>query len=465
MARNKDIPRIANPPSGDGHLVTHRYMTATELAERDARQKSYDDMLSRQQAYEDRRTQQHQKDKGPTAGCVFTKSCALPNGVIDYTNPSGFIPTSGISDYGNFTLLGGRDADAEGLTPLKKISGSKLPSSVTNLALGGIAVGAATASCAGLCAAGGTIAGAGATTTAAASSTGALTAGAVSGGLMGIVALLWPSNLADSSLYTEEQLQSLKEGRTRVRLHVEQQADGTLKGYGYNTQKRRDWEMIPVVQFTAQGTQQVADLGDGVTLIWTPSHDPTSVTGIPPLEVAPQAPQIWIYPPTEQADNIIINPIYPPEYQDFILVFPADSGVPPLYVVMNVRKIPGTASGHGEDTPGIWLIGAGSGMGVPIPTQVADALRGRNFKSFDTFRSALWEAVSASSAADQFIPQNVDRMRTGRAPRVRKADRAGGRLSYELHHLEKVSEGGGVYDIDNLRVNTPKNHIDIHRNE
>ena len=86
------------------------------------------------------------------------------------------------------------------------------------------------------------------------------TTGVAVGTLVGVVALLWPSSLGDSSLYTEEQLQTLKEGRTRVRLHVEQQADGTLKGYGYNTQKRRDWEMIPVVQFVAQGSRQVADV-------------------------------------------------------------------------------------------------------------------------------------------------------------------------------------------------------------
>ncbi|WP_206336393.1 S-type pyocin domain-containing protein, partial [Pseudomonas viridiflava] len=121
---------------------------------------------------------------------------------------------------------------------------------------------------------------------------------------------LWPSSLGDSSLYTEDQLQSLKKARTRVRLHVEQQADGTLKGYGYNTQKRTGWEMIPVVQFDEQGAQRVADFGDGVTLIWTPAVNPSSTSGIPPLEAAPQAPQIWIYPPTEQADNIIVSPIY-----------------------------------------------------------------------------------------------------------------------------------------------------------
>ena len=129
------------------------------------------------------------------------------------------------------------------------------------------------------------------------------TTGVAAGLLVGVVALLWPSSLGDSSLYTKEQLQTLKEGRTRVRLHVEQQADGTLKGYGYNTQKRRDWEMIPVVQFVAQGSRQVADLGDGVTLIWTPAADPSNTLGTPALEGAPQAPQIWIYPPTEQADR------------------------------------------------------------------------------------------------------------------------------------------------------------------
>lgn len=384
-------------------------------------------------------------------GCVFAKSCNLPDGIIDHNNSGGYIPTDLIGQYGEFALLGGRETDAQGNIPLKKISGA-LPASLGTLLLGGAATATAGGvSCGGLCTTGAVASG--------------VTSGVAVGALAGVVALLWPSSLGDSSLYTEDQLQSLKEGRTRVRLTVEQQADGTLKGYGYNTQKRRDWEMIPVVQFIAQGSQQVADFGDGVTLIWTPAADPSSTLGIPALEGAPQAPQIWIYPPTEQADNIIVSPIYPDAYKDFILVFPADSGVQPLYIVMNVRKTPGTVTGQGEDIAGIWLIGASSGGGVPIPTDVADALRGREFKSFDTFRAALWKAVSGSTAAEQFVKQSVGRMRTGRAPRVRKADRVGGRLSYELHHLEKVSEGGGVYDVDNLRINTPRNHIDLHRNE
>lgn len=398
-----------------------------------------------------RRNSIKKQDEVAARGCVFAKSCTLPDGTINSISPGGAIPTDPVSQYGEFALLGGRETDAQGNIPLKKISGT-LPASLGTLLLGGVATATASGvSCGGLCAAGAVASGA--------------TTGVAAGALVGVVALLWPSSLGDSSLYTEEQLQSLKEGRTRVRLTVEQQADGTLKGYGYNTQKRRDWEMIPVVQFVAQGSQQVADFGDGVTLIWTPATDPSSTLGTPALEGAPQAPQIWIYPPTEQADNIIVSPIYPDAYKDFILVFPADSDVQPLYIVMNVRKTPGTVTGQGEDVAGIWLIGASSGVGVPIPSDVADALRGREFKSFDTFRAALWKAVSGSTASDQFVKQSVGRMRTGRAPRVRKADRVGGRLSYELHHIAKVSEGGGVYDVDNLRVNTPRNHIDLHRNE
>lgn len=273
-------------------------------------------MLARQQAYEDRFIKRpQQQDPPPPKGCVFAKSCNLPDGVINHVNPTGFVPVEKLADYGKFSLLGGRERDAAGNIPLKKISGSALPAAIGTLVLGGVsAVGTGTSSVGGA---------------------GVVAGGVAAGTLVGMLALLWPSSLGDSSLYTEEQLKSLKEGRIRVRLHVEQQADGTLKGYGYNTQKRSDWEMVPVVQFVVQGTRQVADFGNGITLIWTPAVDPSSSSGIPPLEAAPQTPPIWIYPPTEQADNIIVNPIYPPEYKDFILVFPADSGMQPLYVVVS----------------------------------------------------------------------------------------------------------------------------------
>ncbi|MGY4815712.1 S-type pyocin domain-containing protein [Pseudomonas chlororaphis subsp. piscium] len=416
------------------------------------------------------------EDKPKTAGCTFTKPCKLPDGVINYA--SSAIPTDAIKDYGEFALLGGRETDASGNIKLGKISGN-IPASLGTLALGGRALASAGASCGGLCTAGtaatagaatggGTGAGVGVSTgtTATGAGTTGITAGVVAGALVGVVALLWPSSLGDSSLYTPEQLKALKEGRTRVRLHLEQQADGTLKGYGYNTEKRSDWEMIPVVQFELQDSQQVADFGDGVTLIWTPAADLSSTSGIPPLEAAPQAPQIWIYPPTEQADNIIVSPIYPDEYKDFILVFPADSGIQPLYIVISARHSPGVVTGKGQDVSGIWLAGAVTGLGAPIPTRIADQLRGQKFKSFDDFRAALWTAVANDPELyAQFKPTNQGWLSKGNSPFVPKAERNGKNARYEIHHIEHIQHGGAVYDVDNLSVATPKRHVEIHRED
>lgn len=212
--------------------------------------------------------------KPNAVGCVFAKSCDLPDGVIDHKKPAGFIPVEKVANYGEWAILGGRDTDADGNIPLKKIGGSALPTALGTLLLGGAAA-TASASCGGICTTGAAVAtGTAATGAGAAGGTGVLTTGFAVGTLGGLAMLLWSSSLGDSSLYTEEQLQSLKQARTRVRLHIEQQADGTLKGYGYNTQKHGEWEMIPVVQFVVQDSKQVADFGNGVTLIWTPAVEP-----------------------------------------------------------------------------------------------------------------------------------------------------------------------------------------------
>ena len=308
MAGNKDIPRVKNPPSGDGHHVTHRFMTASELAERDTRQNAYDAMLARQDAFELSREIAPKRDESVRAGCVFAKSCKLPDAIIDYSNPSGMVPTDCLKDYGEIAWLGAREADDAGRLNLETISGSTLSLGIGRLALSAPTLAAPVAA----------IGAAGATA------------------LATVVALFWTPSLGDSALYTEDQLRALKQARTRVRLQVEQQADGRLKGYGFYTGKNRGWEMVDVVQFSLRGSQQVADLGDGVELIWTPAVDGSDILGIPALEAAPQAPHIWVYPPTKAADGIIVNPVYPPDYKDFILVFPVGSGVQPVYIVLSV---------------------------------------------------------------------------------------------------------------------------------
>lgn len=313
MSSKQGVTQTLRRVGGDGGQGASYFddMTPAELKERDAGIKAYEAIQARQEAYMARRqieaAAQQSQQKPERRGCVFAKCSKLPDAVINYSDPAGFVPVDSLSDYGNFAILGGSQTDSSGLVPLALISGA-VPAGIGGLALGGTATG-------GVAAVGGTM---------------------IASTLLGVLAFLWPSSLADSALYTEDQLRSLKQARTRMRLQVEQQADGSLKGYGFYTGSTPEWEMIDVIQFTPRGSQQVADFGDGVELIWTPAINPQDTLGIPPLKGAPHTPQIWIYPPTKAADALIVNPIYPPDYKDFILVFPADSGVTPLYVVLNV---------------------------------------------------------------------------------------------------------------------------------
>lgn len=310
MVNNQDRPQVwRSYGTGTGGYRRLEPMNERELAARETLQQPYNAMLARQQAYEANRQPASEPNPAPVVGCVFAKSCNLPDAIISYNNPSGYIPLERLADYGEHAVLGGRETDATGRLPLQKISATVLPAGLGSLALGGSTI-------TGTAAATGTVA---------------------TGFMLGLVALLWPSTLGDSALYSDEQLRSLPRARTRVRLNIEQQDDGSLKGYAFYTGKNRDWEMVDVVQFQLRGTQHVVDLGDGIELIWTPAVDPADTLGIPALEAAPATPHIWVYPPTETAASIIVDPIYPPEYKDFILVFPAESGLQPLYVVVSVR--------------------------------------------------------------------------------------------------------------------------------
>lgn len=128
------------------------------------------------------------------------------------------------------------------------------------------------------------------------------------------------------------------------------------------------------------------------------------------------------------------------------------------------RKKPGTATGKGKKVGDKWLNDAGKDNGVPIPEQVANKLRGKKFNNFDEFRKKLWEEVSKDpELSKQFKKQNQGNVKAGKAPAPPKSERVGGRIKYEIHHETPISEGGEVYDIDNMRITTPKRHIDIHR--
>lgn len=160
-----------------------------------------------------------------------------------------------------------------------------------------------------------------------------------------------------------------------------------------------------------------------------------------------------------QADDV--------DFRDAILIFPEDSGLAPAYIMLQSgRDLPGKVTGTGTDVEGSWLAGAGEGLGAPVPTRIADRLRDREFSSFDAFRRAFWQEVAADpELAGQHKSFNVTRLKNGKPPSVRKGQNSGKRVFHELHHVELISEGGEVYNVDNIRVVTPKRHIDIHKGQ
>ena len=128
------------------------------------------------------------------------------------------------------------------------------------------------------------------------------------------------------------------------------------------------------------------------------------------------------------------------------------------------RNNPGKATGKGKPVNNKWLNNAGKDLGSPVPDRIANKLRDKEFKSFDDFRKKFWEEVSKDpELSKQFSRNNNDRMKVGKAPKTRTQDVSGKRTSFELHHEKPISQNGGVYDMDNISVVTPKRHIDIHR--
>ena len=367
------------------------------------------------------------KVEGKQAGYVFAKSCALPDGV---TNHQGFIPVESLKQYGTYAVLGSSTAMTAGATALEWIGGS-------------------------------------ASATALASRLGGTLAAVVPANLSIVVAALMPSTTSpDSAFYSSAQYAELTQGNTRARVTVKHLPDDSVDLYGFYTGGQPQWQNVPVIKAEPRGEQLVADFGGGIEIIWTPAADPNAVLGIPALEGVTLQPAVWVYPPGEKADQILINPAYPPDYQDAIIWFPSQPQIAPIYLSLSVRRgDPGVVTGVGEDVPGAWLDHARAGLGAPIPTSIADTLRGRKFSSFDSFRRAFWVAVSRDpNLSEQFSPKDLVRMRGGGAPRAREIDMVGKRQSHDIHHVEQISEGGEVYNVDNLRVNTPKNHIEVHNN-
>jgi len=138
--------------------------------------------------------------------------------------------------------------------------------------------------------------------------------------------------------------------------------------------------------------------------------------------------------------------------------------LPPPSSVGSARRLePGVAS-HGGSLPTIkegdaWLKGTAGNAGK-VPTQVAKQLTGKEFKTFDEFRQEFWRAaVNDPNLSRQFGADSLREMRAGRAPYAVRTQQQGGRIKYELDHNQELQNGGSVYDMNNIIIRTPLNHI------
>lgn len=285
----------------------------------------------------------------------------------------------------------------------------------------------------------------------------------------GLIAALWPSQLGDSSLDGSLQFDTSDVINTTVRFNLYkdendvEQIVGIHSGTGYAYSER-----VAKKVAVRDDDKFVIDLEEGITLTWVPDGEEYK------LDPSTERPEydgldvhdVWVRPIEEHGQELG-TVLYPEdELVEYIVTFPADSGLPPLYLVFKktARNEAGVVTGKGEDITGIWLANAGKDLGAPIPSQIADKMRGKEFSGFDAFRKAFWIEVSKDAQlVSQFSRSNQMLMSMGNAPYPIPDEQAGGRQTYEIHHIDEIQHGGEVMNVDNLRINTPKNHIKIHK--
>ncbi|MCC4224497.1 S-type pyocin domain-containing protein [Vibrio campbellii] len=272
----------------------------------------------------------------------------------------------------------------------------------------------------------------------------------------------------DNTQYTDQDLRQVTTAQSRVRVHITEPKDGEFYPHvqGYHIDDTR----IPI-KYVKQGNNgqlSVAIEKNGPSIYWTPEENgEASWQSTPDHSDGFEKDDILVTPIHSDGDaNVTVTPA-PEEkdWRDAILVFPESSGIAPLYVVYkeSPRDKPGVVTGKGEDIFGIWLAGAGKDLGAPIPSQIADKLRGKEFSNFDAFRKAFWIEVSKDSVLmAQFNRTNQKKISSGKSPIAPKGEHYGKMIRYEIHHQHEISKGGAVFHVDNLAVVTPKHHKRIH---
>ncbi|WP_249419076.1 S-type pyocin domain-containing protein [Citrobacter sp. RHB25-C09] len=261
-------------------------------------------------------------------------------------------------------------------------------------------------------------------------------------------------------------LEQMREAPSRVRYTWEQDDIGNPVPHGWHTPPGKDMVRVRKMDWddSRKAYTFTTEEDPRITIIWTPDSSGVNVPSNTGNQNPVRIPNPVVVDPMPEDTSIEATTTPAPEEKDFadyILILPI-SDIPPIYIYL--RNNPGQVTGKGQKVSGIWLSDANTGNGSPVPSQIADKLRGRTFGNFDQFRKAFWLEVSKDpDLSRQFKRGNSGNIKVGKAPAPRESEQVGGKIKYDIHHIKPIIEGGEVYNIDNMGIVTPKRHIDIHR--
>ncbi len=156
-----------------------------------------------------------------------------------------------------------------------------------------------------------------------------------------LVAALWPSQLADGTLEGNPDFATGDTTTMRVRFNMYTDENGKQQVVGIKTGEGSAYgERVAKREAVQQGQHFVAELENGITITWTPDGSTDVLT---PDTVLPENDEldvhnIWVRP-IEEHEQEIGTALYPEgDLAEYIVTFPADSGVSPLYLVFNKRS-------------------------------------------------------------------------------------------------------------------------------
>ncbi|MHC8320576.1 hypothetical protein ACYZT4_07735 [Pseudomonas sp. GB2N2] len=140
--------------------------------------------------------------------------------------------------------------------------------------------------------------------------------------------------------------------------------------------------------------------------------------------------------------------------QDCIVCVP---GMEPIYLSFHVEPMgTGIVTGKGQPATADWWKPATQSVGAAIRTQIGDQFRGRQFTSFDSFDTSLWQTLGEDPGlATSFNELNKKRIEQGFAPYAPKDSWIGGSREFELRYQERPEFWADVFNLDKISIKTP----------